>query len=125
MLSLRSPSPSRILAEYPGYGPRADKPGEANFIHDASELISLAHGQYDGPLLLVGESLGAGIEPLCGLPVGAQHDDAECLRRWHQIGCQEHRLGGRGGESAHRAAGVGPPVRTLIAIRATWTSPAE
>ena len=47
-----------ILAEYPGYGPRAGKPGEANFIRDASELVALAHGQYGGPLLLVGESLG-------------------------------------------------------------------
>jgi pimeloyl-ACP methyl ester carboxylesterase len=50
-----------ILAEYPGYGPRAGKPAEANFIRDASELVALAHGQYGGPLLLVGESLGAAV----------------------------------------------------------------
>ena len=50
-----------ILAEYPGYGPRVGKPGEANFIRDASELVALAHGRYGGPLLLVGESLGAAV----------------------------------------------------------------
>ena len=50
-----------ILAEYPGYGPRAGKPGEANFIRDASEIVALAHAQYGGPLLLVGESLGAAV----------------------------------------------------------------
>jgi len=50
-----------ILAEYPGYGPRAGKPGEANFIRDAGEVVALAHGQYGGPLLLIGESLGAAV----------------------------------------------------------------
>ncbi|MDZ7591591.1 MAG: alpha/beta hydrolase [Rubrivivax sp.] len=50
-----------ILAEYPGYGPRAGKPWEANFIRDASEVVALAHGQYGGSLLLVGESLGAAV----------------------------------------------------------------
>jgi pimeloyl-ACP methyl ester carboxylesterase len=50
-----------ILAEYPGYGPRTGKPGEAAFIRDASELVALASGQYGGPLLLVGESLGAAV----------------------------------------------------------------
>ena len=50
-----------ILAEYPGYGPRAGKPGEAKLIRDASELVALAHGQYGGPLLLVGEALGAAV----------------------------------------------------------------
>jgi pimeloyl-ACP methyl ester carboxylesterase len=50
-----------ILAEYPGYGPRAGKPGEESFIRDASEIVALAHAQYGGPLLLVGESLGAAV----------------------------------------------------------------
>jgi pimeloyl-ACP methyl ester carboxylesterase len=55
-----------ILAEYPGYGPRAGKPGEANFIRDASEIVALAHGQYGGPLMLVGESLGAAVAAAAG-----------------------------------------------------------
>jgi len=55
-----------ILAEYPGYGPRAGKPGEADFIEDASEVVALAHGLYGGPLLLVGESLGAAVAAAAG-----------------------------------------------------------
>jgi hypothetical protein len=55
-----------ILAEYPGYGPRAGKPGEASFIQDASEVVALAHRQFGGPLLLVGESLGAAVAAAAG-----------------------------------------------------------
>jgi len=50
-----------ILAEYPGYGPRPGKPGEATLVADASETVALAHRQYGGPLLLLGESLGAAV----------------------------------------------------------------
>jgi hypothetical protein len=50
-----------ILAEYPGYGPRAGLLGEASLVADAEELVALAHRQYAGPLLLVGESLGAAV----------------------------------------------------------------
>ena len=50
-----------ILAEYPGYGPRAGKPGEASLVADAADTVALAHRQYGGPLLLVGESLGAAV----------------------------------------------------------------
>ncbi len=50
-----------ILAEYPGYGPRAGIPGEASLVADAQESVALAHRQYAGPLLLVGESLGAAV----------------------------------------------------------------
>lgn len=50
-----------ILAEYPGYGPRAGRPGEQSLIDDASETVALAHHQFGEPLLLVGESLGAAV----------------------------------------------------------------
>jgi pimeloyl-ACP methyl ester carboxylesterase len=50
-----------ILAEYPGYGPRAGKPGERSLVDDASETVVLAHRQYREPLLLIGESLGAAV----------------------------------------------------------------
>lgn len=50
-----------ILAEYPGYGPRAGTPGEASLVADAEQTVALAHRQYGGPLLLVGESLGAAV----------------------------------------------------------------
>ncbi|WP_354674331.1 alpha/beta hydrolase [Cupriavidus alkaliphilus] len=50
-----------ILAEYPGYGPRTGTLGERSFVADAERSIALARRQYDGPLLLIGESLGAGV----------------------------------------------------------------
>ena len=50
-----------ILAEYPAYGPRAGKLGEAALVTDAAETVALARSQFQGPLLLAGESLGAGV----------------------------------------------------------------
>ncbi len=50
-----------ILAEYPAYGPRAGQLGEAALVSDAAETIALARQQFQGPLFLAGESLGAGV----------------------------------------------------------------
>lgn len=50
-----------ILAEYPGYGPRDGAPGEESLVADALQTIALAHRQDRGPLLVIGESLGAGV----------------------------------------------------------------
>ncbi|MEO5770489.1 MAG: alpha/beta fold hydrolase [Burkholderiaceae bacterium] len=55
-----------ILAEYPGYGPRAGALGEASFVADAEQTVALAQRQYGGPLLLVGESLGAAVAAAAG-----------------------------------------------------------
>jgi pimeloyl-ACP methyl ester carboxylesterase len=60
-----------ILAEYPGYGPRGGKLGEASFVADIEETIALAHRQYGGPVLLMGESLGAAV----AAAAGARHRD--------------------------------------------------
>jgi len=50
-----------ILAEYPGYGPRTGVLCEASMVADAEETVALVHRQYGGPLLLIGESLGAAV----------------------------------------------------------------
>jgi hypothetical protein len=50
-----------ILAEYPAYGPRTGDLGEASLVADAERTIALAHSRYGGPLLIIGESLGAGV----------------------------------------------------------------
>lgn len=50
-----------ILAEYPGYGPRDGALGEDNLVADAVQTIALAHRRHGGPLLVIGESLGAGV----------------------------------------------------------------
>jgi pimeloyl-ACP methyl ester carboxylesterase len=50
-----------ILAEYPGYGPRSGEVGEAALVDDAARSIAQAHQQFGAPLLVLGESLGAGV----------------------------------------------------------------
>ena len=50
-----------ILAEYPGYGPRPGKLGEASLVPDAIETVAQVRRQFSGPLILAGESLGAGV----------------------------------------------------------------
>lgn len=55
-----------ILAEYPGYGPRTGALGEASLVDDARQTIALAHRLYGAPLLLIGESLGAGVAAAAG-----------------------------------------------------------
>jgi pimeloyl-ACP methyl ester carboxylesterase len=50
-----------VLAEYPGYGPRTGAVSEATLVADAEKTVMLAHRQYGGGMLLVGESLGAGV----------------------------------------------------------------
>ena len=50
-----------ILAEYPGYGPRPGSLGEEALVADAAETIALARRNFAVPVLLAGESLGAGV----------------------------------------------------------------
>ena len=50
-----------ILAEYPAYGPRPGELGEKSLVADAAQTIALAHSRYGEPLLIIGESLGAGV----------------------------------------------------------------
>jgi len=50
-----------ILAEYPGYGPRAGAHGESSFVADAAQTLQIAHRRHGAPLLVVGESLGAAV----------------------------------------------------------------
>lgn len=50
-----------ILAEYPAYGPRPGQVGEKVMVGDAVTTLALIRQQFPGPLLLAGESLGAGV----------------------------------------------------------------
>ncbi|MGA0611633.1 alpha/beta hydrolase [Caldimonas sp. KR1-144] len=50
-----------ILAEYPGYGPRDGALGEASLVADARATLALAQRQFGSPLVVLGESLGAGV----------------------------------------------------------------
>lgn len=50
-----------ILAEYPGYGPRDGSLGEAPFVADAVATIEAAHRAFGPPIVVIGESIGAGV----------------------------------------------------------------
>jgi pimeloyl-ACP methyl ester carboxylesterase len=50
-----------LLAEYPAYGARPGQLGEAALVADAAATLALARREFSGPLLLAGESLGAGV----------------------------------------------------------------
>jgi pimeloyl-ACP methyl ester carboxylesterase len=50
-----------LLAEYPGYGPRDGALGEDSLVDDAVRTLRAAHAQFGAPLLVIGESLGAGV----------------------------------------------------------------
>ncbi|WP_233805596.1 alpha/beta hydrolase [Paraburkholderia sp. HP33-1] len=65
-----------ILAEYPGYGPRDGTPAEETLVADAQQTIALAHRHYGAPLLIIGESLGAGVAAAAG---SRERDKTACL----------------------------------------------
>ncbi len=50
-----------VLAEYPAYGPRAGNVGEDSLLADARQTVSLVAERFPGPLLIIGESLGAAV----------------------------------------------------------------
>jgi hypothetical protein len=50
-----------ILAEYPGYGPRPGSPSEKSLVADAAQILALVRQSTDLPILVIGESLGAGV----------------------------------------------------------------
>ena len=50
-----------VLAEHPGYGPRGGVPGEASLVADGRETLGLLARTWPGPLVVMGESLGAAV----------------------------------------------------------------
>ena len=50
-----------ILHEYPGYGAREGKLDEQTLVNDACQSLQLVRESYDGPLYLIGESVGSGV----------------------------------------------------------------
>lgn len=50
-----------LLAEYPGYGARPGRVGEASLTADGALTLRRAHAAFGEPLYLFGESLGAGV----------------------------------------------------------------
>jgi pimeloyl-ACP methyl ester carboxylesterase len=74
-----------ILAEYPGYGPRDGALGEANFVTDARPTIAMARQRYGGPLLLIGESLGAGVIASASAGAPSSADGLLLITPWDRL----------------------------------------
>lgn len=50
-----------VLLEYPGYGARPGQPGEAALVEDGAESLRTIRERFEGPLYVLGESLGASV----------------------------------------------------------------
>ncbi len=113
-----------ILAEYPGYGPRDGEVGEGPMVEDASRSIELAHRQYGPPLLVLGESLGAGVaaaavarksEAVAGLMLITPWDRLEKVASHHYPWVPVGWLLRDRYDSVAHLAGFGRPVLVAVA----------
>jgi uncharacterized protein len=115
-----------ILAEYPGYGPRDGAPGEASLVADAAESIALAHRQHGAPLLVIGESLGAGVaaaaaarqrEAVAALMLVTPWDRLESIASHHYPWLPVKWLLRDRYDSVEHLAAFGRPVLVVVAER--------
>lgn len=115
-----------ILAEYPGYGPRGGAVGEQNLVADAEQTVALAYRRYGAPLLLVGESLGAGVVAAAsvrqrnmttGLLLITPWDRLEHVAAYHYPGLPVKWLLRDRYDSAAQLASFDRPVLVVVAER--------
>lgn len=121
-----------ILAEYPGYGPRDGTPGEERLVADAQQTIALAHRLYGAPLLLIGESLGAGVvasagsrerDKTAGLLLITPWDRLEHVAAYHYPWLPVKWLLRDRYDSVSHLASFGRPVLVVIAERDSIVPP--
>ncbi len=74
-----------ILAEYPGYGPRGGGISEAALVADAADTLRQVRQQFGGPLLVAGESLGAGVVAAAAGQPGTPADGMLLLTPWDNL----------------------------------------
>jgi fermentation-respiration switch protein FrsA (DUF1100 family) len=115
-----------ILAEYPGYGPRDGAVGEQSLVADAEQTIALAHSRHGAPLLLIGESLGAGVvaaasasqrDRTAGLLLITPWDRLESVATHHYPWLPVKWLMRDRYDSAAHLASFGRPVLVVVAER--------
>ncbi|MBK9521635.1 MAG: alpha/beta hydrolase [Rhodocyclaceae bacterium] len=75
-----------ILAEYPGYGPRVGTPTEERLVVDAADSIALAQRTYGEPLLVIGESLGAGVAAAATVKLPNRSFGLMLITPWDTLG---------------------------------------
>jgi alpha-beta hydrolase superfamily lysophospholipase len=115
-----------ILAEYPGYGPRGGEMGEAHLVDDAEQGIVQAHRAHGAPLLVIGESLGAGVaaaaaarqrDKVAGLLLITPWDRLESVAGYHYPWLPVKWLLRDRYDSAAHLASFGRPVLVAVAER--------
>jgi uncharacterized protein len=78
-----------LLAEYPGYGPRAGELGEASLVADAAATVAAARSEFagnGGSFVVVGESLGTGVAAAASDRLGhAGIDGLLLLTPWDRL----------------------------------------
>jgi len=74
-----------VLLEYPGYGARPGKLGEASFVADALQAARLAAAEFGGPLYVWGESLGCGIASAVAAEPELEVQGAVMLTPWDRL----------------------------------------
>ena len=123
-LALQGVGLRAILAEYPGYGPRDGKLSEASLVADAEQSIALAYWQFGPPLLVVGESLGAGVaaaaaarqrEAVAALLLITPWDRLEQVASYHYPWLPARWLLRDRYDSVAHLAGIGRPVVVAVA----------
>ena len=115
-----------ILAEYPGYGPRGGNVGERSLVGDAEQTIALAHRLHGPPVLVIGESLGAGVaaaaaarqrDKVSGLLLVTPWDRLEHVAGHHYPWLPVKWLLRDRYDSAGRLASFGRPILVAVAER--------
>ncbi len=84
-----------ILAEYPGYGPRGGRLGEDPLVKDAEQTLLRARQLYGAPLLVIGESLGAGVAAAASARQPGSIDGLLLITPWDRLdSVAAHHYGG-------------------------------
>lgn len=120
-----------ILAEYPAYGSRPGQLGEAALVADATASLALAGRQFGGPLLLAGESLGAGVvaavaksAEVAGVLLITPWDSIASVARHHYPGLPVGWVLRDSYDSVANLAGYPGPVAVVVAERDSIIPPA-
>lgn len=74
-----------VLLEYPGYGGREGRLGEASLVADGARSLEMLREEFDGPLIVMGESLGAGVAAAAVASTSAPVDAVALFTPWDTL----------------------------------------
>ena len=74
-----------LLIEYPAYGAREGRVGEASFVASAAETLQRAAAKYGEPLFVMGESLGAAVGAAAAVRAEVPVAGVAAITPWHNL----------------------------------------